>query len=134
MDAALPWLMFFDPGVQPKRTPHADHAATTGKHLYCAHCRLAITRQDARIGVSGQHAHRFTNPHGFTFEIECFGSAPGCTGVGAATSDYTWFAGYAWRVALCARCKSHLGWIYSAAADRFYGLIRARLVQTQSRE
>lgn len=43
------------------------------------------------------------------------------------TRAYTWFPGYAWRLALCAKCGLHLGWHYRSSGDDFFGLILNRL-------
>lgn len=29
---------------------------------------------------------------------------------GGASTEFTWFPGYAWTIALCAACKAHVGW------------------------
>ena len=75
----------------------------------------------------GAHAHCFVNPHGQVFEIGCFARAPGCRALGPATTDWTWFPGWAWQVALCAACGRHLGWCYRRQGGRFFGLILDRL-------
>jgi hypothetical protein len=77
--------------------------------------------------VQGAHEHRCTNPHGITYYIGCFHEAAGCTAIGEATTEYTWFPGYVWRVALCANCRAHLGWHFQSRDDYFHGLIMARL-------
>jgi len=79
--------------------------------------------------MAGAHVHVFTNPGGFRYEIALFTQAD-CVSHGPASTDFTWFAGYAWRLALCANCHVHLGWRYhrTGSAD-FYGLIRNRLAE-----
>jgi len=131
MDLALPGFFFVRTGARPRRerkvgSGTADEAKRE-KRLFCAQCRHPVTHQDERIRVHGAHEHTCTNPHGFTFRIGCFGKAGGCAALGEATLEHTWFAGYAWQVALCARCGVQLGWRYLAPADRFYGLILDRL-------
>lgn len=122
---------FFDPKSrterQQRQAPAVEDAAGRASRLYCARCRHAITRTDERISVNGQHDHSFVNPYGLQFHIGCFRRAPGCAAVGGATAEHTWFPGYAWRVAVCGRCDGHLGWMYTAAGDGFYGLIIGRL-------
>jgi hypothetical protein len=98
-------------------------------YLLCAVCRRAITRLNARISKNGKHIHVFFNPHGIVFEIGCFSSAFGCAHVGRATTEFTWFPGYAWRIAVCAGCSAHLGWHYQGEGGGFYGLILANLVE-----
>jgi hypothetical protein len=103
---------------QPKREPR----------LLCAACQQLVTYPIQRITMNGQHEHACTNPQGMTFHIGCFREASGCTTVGEATPEFTWFAGFAWRVALCAQCRTHLGWRFDSASDHFYGLILSRLL------
>lgn len=95
--------------------------------LLCARCRHTITQERERIAVSGAAEHDVVNPHGFRFHIGCFRHAPGCTPTGDATTEYTWFPGYAWRLAQCGQCRAHLGWHYTAQGDSFFGLILDRL-------
>jgi hypothetical protein len=78
--------------------------------------------------VAGSHQHHFVNPGGASFHIGCFDRAPGCHASGKAFREWSWFAGYAWRVGLCAGCRAHLGWRYeSMNADVFFGIIVAQL-------
>lgn len=102
--------------------------------LVCSACGERITSVRDRVEINGNHAHTFTNPHGFSFDIGCFRSAPGCRPFGEATEAWTWFHGYAWRVAVCAGCGTHLGWGYErspadAHAAGFFGLILDRLTR-----
>jgi hypothetical protein len=94
---------------------------------WCAACTTRVADEDAAIEVAGAHRHRFVNPAGVEFEIGCFAGA-GCRVDGAPTLEHTWFAGFAWSYALCANCRTHLGWCYESDATRFFGLILARLV------
>ncbi len=121
----------------------SDHPAPTGKflpehndafaaqadrYLRCRTCGYAITRDRDRILVCDSHEHRCTNPHGIEYRIGCFREAPGVMETGAETLEYTWFAGYRWRIALCGGCSEHLGWGFRGqSGDRFFGLTLARL-------
>jgi len=129
MDLALPSLLLFDRthGAQPARGERMGVQDARKTRLYCAQCRHAITDQDERVAKQGSAEHTFANPYGMVFSIACFRKAPGCAASGAPTSQHTWFAGYAWRIAICARCSVHLGWAYTSAGDGFYGLIVDRL-------
>lgn len=102
------------------------------KPLICAACGTGITSKRERLEMNGAHSHTFTNPHGLTFHIGCFGNAENCRPEGEATTAWSWFAGYAWRICACAGCGIHLGWRYEPATPRpedpgFYGLILDRL-------
>jgi len=97
--------------------------------IVCAQCRYTITSTTQRIDVDGSHEHTFANPHGILFQIGCFQSAPGCSYVGPATAQWSWFEGYSWRIAVCSSCTSHLGWVFlPGEGTPFYGLILDRLV------
>jgi len=101
--------------------------------LVCAQFGVGITRPTNRISIDGGHKHTFANPHGVVFEIGCFAQALGCLAVGEATGDFTWFRGYRWRIAICARCSSHLGWRFeSGSGHTFFGLILDRLRSVSS--
>jgi hypothetical protein len=92
----------------------------------CAACghELALLRD--RIDVEGAASRRFVNPAGIEYEIAGFREAAGCSLAGEPSSYWSWFAGYAWQIALCGRCGQHLGWCFSGAA-RFFGLIVERI-------
>lgn len=132
--ALAPTLLFFDPQAEEDKKPAVKRSAATRskkeKRLFCAACRHPVTHQDQRIPVQGAHEHRCTNPHGITYHIGCFHEAAGCATIGEATLENTWFPGYAWRIALCANCRVHLGWRFQSPDDYFHGLIVARLTST----
>jgi hypothetical protein len=100
------------------------------KAVRCAQCGHGITSPRERIDVQGMHQHAFCNPYGIIFEIGCFRAAPGCGYAGPATEEFSWFAGYNWRIAVCSACQTHLGWQYSAAErESFHGLVLDNLIQ-----
>ncbi len=131
------WGMAFDAlGQRDVKSLLEDDVEKTEDRspLICASCGERITSVKERLEMNGTHAHTFTNPHGFSFDIGCFRSAPGCTPQGQATEAWTWFRGYAWRVAVCGGCGAHLGWGYEPVpADPdsrgFFGLILDRLAR-----
>ena len=114
------------PRTQTKPGTPQDEGA--GRPLRCAACGHPITHDDARTEVAGSHEHTFFNPHGVLFRIGCFREAPGARLVGERTTDFTWFAGHTWQIALCGQCGQHLGWRFEAANACFHGLIQDRLV------
>lgn len=109
-----------------RETRHGDDG---GPYLCCRSCLQRITAEGARFSKAGSHRHRFTNPLGYRFEIGCFAHASGCRDHGSAIRDHTWFAGYAWRIALCGACTTHLGWRFESGVATFYGLILERLME-----
>ena len=134
MEMTIAGWLFFDPHSEKKRRESVDtrlaEKTKKEKRLFCSTCRHPVTHQDDRVAVQGGHEHTFTNPHGVTYHIGCFREAAGCAGVGEATTEYTWFKGYAWRIDLCAQCQAHLGWRFQSGTDYFHGLIVNRLIST----
>lgn len=105
---------------------------TDKQRLLCAACSHPITDPGQRIAQNGSHQHDFTNPHGMLFRIGCFATAPGCVQVGPAIEQWSWFSGFAWRIALCRQCQTHLGWGYRPrSGEGFFGLILDRLTLAQ---
>ena len=101
-------------------------------YIICRQCRQAITRSEERFSIQGAHRHTFANPHGLVFEIGCFKNAIGCGYAGPASDEFTWFAGYRWRVCFCSSCMTHLGWLFtSTGGDAFHGLILERLLELE---
>jgi hypothetical protein len=100
-----------------------------GGRLVCARCGNPIASTVDRIRVGGSWIHTFANPHGYVYRIECYGCAQGIALAGAQSTDFTWFAGYAWQVALCARCGAHLGWQFRSPEHAFAGLIASMLIE-----
>ncbi len=98
--------------------------------LLCSSCLNRVTRHKDRISVHGSHKHVFVNPHGLVFELGCFVWAVNCAGAGPAASEFTWFPGYTWQIAVCLSCLMHLGWKYDAPGrEGFYGFILDRLIE-----
>lgn len=109
-----------------------DRAATGAESepvYLCAACGSPVTRARWAIAPTGDHERTVFNPAGIVFRILVFGEAPGADPCGAAFTDFTWFSGFAWRLALCRGCGVHLGWRYEGetAPRVFFGLIKDRL-------
>jgi hypothetical protein len=75
-----------------------------------------------RLNIDGSHKHVFSNPHGFMHHFGCYQDALGCAIEGAAVAADSWFPGYLWRLAMCADCGQHIGWLFEHD-DHFYGLL-----------
>lgn len=115
-----------------RAVPHVqkDDEAAAARALRCRACQAAIADSSDVFQAAGL----FVNPHGFLHELLLVRTARGLLFVGEETAEHTWFAGYTWRIALCARCQSHLGWRYTAAQPElspsvFYGLRRASVIE-----
>ena len=106
-----------------------ETSAATMDAIVCRQCFHVITSSAERTVIDGAHAHTFANPEGIVFEIVCYRDAWGCGYVGSVSPEFTWFAGYVWRIAVCANCRVHLGWRFSAPDGHFFhGLITSRLI------
>ncbi len=98
--------------------------------IACRNCHHRITRPSEQIAINGIHQHTFANPSGVVFEIGCYRSVQGCAMAGPPSSDFAWFAGYTWQIAICAACHNHLGWRFSGkSGGAFFGLILDRLTE-----
>ncbi len=119
----------FQPGEKPPGSrPQASTPSDVGlaRVLRCSACLAVVTSDEARISVGGSHSHRFTNPAGITYDLVCFAAAEGCYVDGQPTTEFTWFAGFAWSYAMCSTCHRHLGWYYEGPS-KFFGLISSQL-------
>ena len=117
-------------GVSDSETEdETDQKGKSGRGLLCAWCGNVITAKESAIEKNGSYDHTFANPGGHVFNIGCFRFAPGCFADLVESGDFAWFAGYVWSAAVCARCKSHLGWRFRSEEDTFFGLILDRLVE-----
>jgi hypothetical protein len=135
----IPYPIHFRPNRNPGQgrfVPSADTDNQTShapeKAVVCRQCLHGITAPDQQTQMEGAHTHTFANPEGIVFEIACYQEAWGCGYVGPASAEFTWFAGYRWRIAVCANCLTHLGWLFSAPAGHFFhGLITSRIHTTE---
>jgi len=108
-----------------KEKPSLENKAE--KSVFCRVCSHQITTAQKAFSVDGSQIHTFFNPAGIVFEISCFTLAPGCIIEGEASSNFSWFAGYTWRVAFCGNCFTHLGWFFESGDSTFFGLILKKL-------
>jgi len=128
------------PGAQrdPDARPEADDEGSI--RYRCSQCGHLIARAADLFAAAGHDGPRvFVNPHGLVFEVLTLRTAQGLVGIGGATSEHTWFAGYAWQAVCCLGCGVHLGWRFTAASPgasppSFFGLIRRGLVEERDED
>ncbi len=113
------------PSAVIEKQPLARSAEETA--VFCRTCGHPITTARQVVAMDGSQTHTFFNPAGIIFEIICYTGAPGCAVQGAASSTFSWFAGFTWRVALCGGCLTHLGWLFESGSSSFFGLILQKL-------
>lgn len=81
---------------------------------------------------SDRIARVFANPHGYLHEVITVRWARGLAVIGPATTEFSWYPGYAWEIAYCTQCRSHLGWAFNAVEEDieprlFWGLRRSQI-------
>jgi hypothetical protein len=123
---------------RPGATPAREQAVTRAEDrwLHCRPCGARIAPLSALLPSNTPLV--FANPSGMVFELVLLRDTCDLRLVGPATEEFTWFAGYAWRVALCHACATHLGWRFDAVGlERlprgFFGLLRRELVEQAGR-
>ena len=104
------------------------HQKSQGQRWCCAICGTYVTDDGQLLYVEGLHDHDKINPHGHRFRFRSFKHAEGCEHIGQLTAEHSWFSGYLWQFAHCARCKNQLGW-YFCGPGSFYGLINWQIVR-----
>jgi cereblon len=84
------------------------------------------------MGASGT-VQTFLNPHGFLHEVVTVRWAQNLAVAGPPTTEFAWYAGYAWEVACCERCRAHVGWSFTAVSNaepaRFWALRRDGIIE-----
>ncbi|KAM8930518.1 protein cereblon [Pelodytes ibericus] len=102
--------------------------------LCCKHCHdTEITTKNEIFSLSlcGPMA-AYVNPHGYVHETLTVYKASRLSLVGRSSTENSWFPGFAWTIAQCSVCGSHMGWKFSAvkkdlSPQRFWGLTRSAL-------
>lgn len=85
------------------------HELAVGADIHFVPSRLALSsRNDTLVGGRRVNVQLFENPHGHQFEVITFRKAD-VTQHWPADKHFSWFPGFAWTVATCPRCKTHLG-------------------------
>lgn len=121
------------PGAGAEEHPDREDG---GRRIVCRFCGQTVTTERARTERGGSHRHVFANPHGYVFDLALFSAAPGCRCEGPPSTEFPWFAGCSWQVALCRRCDIHLGWRFAplSGGAAFHGLIADRLAEEDQGE
>ncbi|XP_003973227.2 protein cereblon isoform X1 [Takifugu rubripes] len=75
----------------------------------------------------------YVNPHGYVHETLTVYKASNLNLIGRPSTLHSWFPGYAWTIAQCRTCGSHMGWKFTAtkkdlSPPRFWGLTRSSML------
>ncbi|XP_034389374.1 protein cereblon isoform X3 [Cyclopterus lumpus] len=103
--------------------------------LCCKQCQdTEITTKNEIFSLSlyGPMA-AYVNPHGYVHETLTVYKANNLNLVGRPSTLHSWFPGYAWTIAQCRVCGSHMGWKFTAtkkdlSPPRFWGLTRSAML------
>lgn len=122
-----------EPGPSPDESPEDEIASAERRALCCRTCATEVSFEEALFCMGHDTVTRlFPNPYGDLREIYTLTTAYSLDFVGPPTTEFTWFPGYAWEVAYCLGCRTHLGWRFLAVEDSceprlFYGLLTREL-------
>uniref|UniRef100_A0A9L0RPG2 Protein cereblon n=1 Tax=Equus caballus TaxID=9796 RepID=A0A9L0RPG2_HORSE len=105
--------------------------------LCCKQCQeTEITTKNEIFSLSlcGPMA-AYVNPHGYVHETLTVYKASNLNLIGRPSTVHSWFPGYAWTIAQCRICASHIGWKFTAtkkdmSPQKFWGLTRSALLPT----
>lgn len=75
----------------------------------------------------------YVNPGGYVHETMTVHKAQNLNLIGRPSTEHSWFPGYAWTIAQCRRCNSHMGWKFTSTMkelkpQKFWGLTRSSVV------
>ncbi|TKC44865.1 hypothetical protein EI555_015731, partial [Monodon monoceros] len=105
--------------------------------LCCKQCQeTEITTKNEIFSLSlcGPMA-AYVNPHGYVHETLTVYKACNLNLIGRPSTEHSWFPGFAWTIAQCRICASHIGWKFTAtkkdmSPQKFWGLTRSALLPT----
>jgi len=109
----------------------SDQLEREDDDIYCAACSTVITQDRHRVERNEVHEHTVFNPAGKIFTIQCFKEAQNIAVTQDASSEFSWFRGYEWRICGCAQCQTHLGWRFEGP-DIFYAFIKSALSDSKN--
>jgi len=113
--------------------PHFLHTSQLSPEFLARRNHTSLFGSEKAVSVE-----KLRNPHGVEFEIVSFDKA-GCRGIGNWEKEGTWFPGFLWRVCICPKCQTHVGWMFEPEdllekkQDRpsqagFYGIILKKVI------
>lgn len=121
--------------------------------LSCSSCSAPLSALASLVAMSDEGAGgAYCNPAGLVHDVLTVGEVfPNAVALeGEPSAEFSWFPGFAWTVAVCVRCRQHLGWQFTPEVltmsapeeatsqepprtgsgvprSRFFGLTRARV-------
>lgn len=110
-------------------------------YFLCKRCRNKIAMYNDIFAMSKDAVNaNYCNPAGYVHETltvnKTFESAVQM--VDRPSTEFSWFPGYAWQIAICKKCFTHVGWKFMAVNNRnlrprtFFGLsCKSLIVQSE---
>ncbi|XP_020824108.1 protein cereblon isoform X1 [Phascolarctos cinereus] len=103
--------------------------------LCCKQCQeteITTKTEIFSLSLCGPMA-AYVNPHGYVHETLTVYKASNLNLIGRSSTEHSWFPGYAWTIAQCRVCSSHIGWKFTAtkkdmSPQKFWGLTRSALL------
>ncbi|XP_055932668.1 protein cereblon-like isoform X2 [Argiope bruennichi] len=101
--------------------------------LTCRDCQGIIANREDIFSMSLQGPQgTYVNPNGYVHEAITVYKAKGLRLTGRPSTEQSWFPGYAWTIAECEVCTSHMGWRFTAVdkslkPSKFWALCRAAI-------
>ncbi|MCC7386406.1 MAG: hypothetical protein IT384_31500 [Deltaproteobacteria bacterium] len=122
------------PGTDRDRATAPEDRLEASRAIVCRRCETEVSSARHIFAPLGESAiAAYANPSGHLREVLAVREAWSLDLQGWSTSDFTWFPGYAWRIAHCAGCATHVGWCFEAEGTseppRFFGLLTAAVVE-----
>lgn len=103
-------------------------------HICCAGCKTKICKKEDVFSMSMQGPQgAYVNPAGYVHETITVYRAESLALHDRASTEFSWFPGYAWTICHCSHCHAHIGWKFTATKDKslqpefFWGLTRSSI-------
>ncbi|KAL3153029.1 hypothetical protein ABBQ38_012053 [Trebouxia sp. C0009 RCD-2024] len=103
--------------------------------LRCRFCMTQVAFASDVVSMSSEGTGgAFVNSHGYVHDMITLHRATNAVCDGEPETEHSWFPGFAWTIAYCAGCTSHLGWKFTAAQrnqhpQSFWGLRRPAITE-----
>ncbi|XP_012570656.1 uncharacterized protein [Cicer arietinum] len=83
--------------------------------IRCKICQIIIAKRSDMLVMSSEGpVGAYVNATGYVHEVTTLYKANGLALTGPAFTKYSWFPGYAWTIANCATCETHMGWLFTS--------------------
>ncbi|KAK6624825.1 hypothetical protein RUM44_011689 [Polyplax serrata] len=106
-------LLSFNTAVE--RLQYALSLLSKCQKLYCVNCGNSIASRTDVFSMSIDGQGMYCNPGGYVHDVLTVYNGLGMTLTSDIPStEYSWFPGYAWTIAKCSNCDSHIGWLFTA--------------------